>query len=226
MLNLGTLTVPLLRSFEPRIAYYKTFGSLAKSMLIISSFFIVWDIGFTEWGVWGFTPAYLSGIYLFGLPLGEYLFFITVPFACIFIYKCMELFFPKGIITANLAGKISQLLIPFCLAVGILSYDKSYTASTFILLGLSLIYVSWIAKCSWLPRFYESYAVSLIPFFLKNGILTGSFLETQVVWYNNNENLRIRLGTIPFEDVFYGMLLILGTLFFYERFEATRKSRL
>lgn len=154
-----------MRSFEPKIAYYKTFGSLAKAMLIVSGFFLVWDIWFTELAVWGFTPAYLSGIYLFGLPLGEYLFFITVPFACIFIYKCLELFFPKGIITAKFAGKISQLLIPFSLAVGLISYDKSYTASTFILLGLALIYVTWIAKCSWLPRFYESYAISLIPFF-------------------------------------------------------------
>ena len=226
LLNLATLSVPLIRSFEPRVAYYKSFGSLAKAMLTVSGFFIVWDIWFTELGVWGFTPAYLSGIYLFGLPLGEYLFFITVPFACIFIYKCLELFFPKGIITSKLAGKISQLLIPFSLAVGIISYDKIYTASTFILLGIALIYVSWIAKCSWLPRFYESYALSLLPFFLKNGILTGSFLESEVVWYNNSENLGIRIGTIPFEDIFYGMLLILGTLYLYEKFEASRKSRL
>jgi len=77
-----------------------------------------------------------------------------------------------------------------------------------------------------LPRFYESYIIALLPFFLKNGILTGSFLESQVVWYNNEENLGMRLGTIPFEDVFYGMLLILGIVYFYEKFEATRLSRL
>ena len=125
LLNLGTLSVPLLRSFESRIAYCKTFGSLAKAMLIVSGFFLVWDIWFTELGVWGFTPAYLSGIFLFGLPLGEYLFFITVPFSCIFIYKCLELFFPKGIITPKLAGKISQLLIPF-------SLDRCNTRHVFI----------------------------------------------------------------------------------------------
>jgi lycopene cyclase domain-containing protein len=138
----------------------------------------------------------------------------------------MELFFPDGLMSPKVAAKISQLLIPFSLVVGIMSLDKLYTAATFILLGVALIYVAWIAKSHWLPRFYESYIIALLPFFLKNGILTGSFLESQVVWYNNEENLGIRLGTIPFEDVFYGMLLILGIVYFYEKFEATRLSRL
>ena len=138
----------------------------------------------------------------------------------------MELFFPDGIISVAVANRISQLLIPFTLVVGLMSLDKLYTAATFLLLGVALIYVAWIARSAWLPRFYESYSIALIPFFLKNGILTGSFLESQVVWYNNVENLGIRLGTIPFEDIFYGMLLILGIVFFYEKFEATRKCRL
>lgn len=226
LLNLFTLSVPLIRSFEPRIAYYKSFGSLGKAMLIWSGFFLIWDIWYTDLGVWGFTSDYLSGVELFGLPLGEYLFFITVPFACVFIYKCMELFFPDGIMSVAVANKVSQLLIPFTLVVGLMSLDKLYTAATFLLLGVALIYVAWIARCTWLPRFYESYIIALLPFFLKNGILTGSFLESQVVWYNDAENLGIRLGTIPFEDIFYGMLLILGIVYFYEKFEATRKRRL
>lgn len=49
-----------------------------------------------------------------------------------------------------------------------------------------------------------------------NGILTGSFIADEVVWYNNNENMAFRLGTIPFEDVFYGMALLLLNTAIYE----------
>jgi len=65
-------------------------------------------------------------------------------------------------------------------------------------------------------RFYLSYAVILIPFFIINGILTGSWIDGEVVWYNNHENLNVRIGTIPVEDIFYGMLLIWLNVAVYE----------
>ena len=224
ILNAFTISFPLIRSFESKVAYYKGFPSLFKSMAIVSGFFLVWDIWFTEMGVWGFTPEYLSGIALFGLPLGEYLFFITVPFACLFIYECMRYFFPDGLLKPAGAQYVSAFLLLLCTALGAYSIVEGlwYTGSTFVLLGLFTAYAQYVVKAKWLPRFYESYLPCLVPFFIKNGVLTGSFLATQVVWYNNAENLGIRLGTIPFEDIFYGMLLVMGTVHFYEKFEATR----
>jgi lycopene cyclase domain-containing protein len=59
----------------------------------------------------------------------------------------------------------------------------------------------------------------LIPFFIVNGVLTGSFITDQVVWYNNDENLSIRLFTIPIEDVIYAFTLILTNLYLTNFFQ-------
>ena len=64
-------------------------------------------------------------------------------------------------------------------------------------------------------KFYRAYLVSLIPFFIVNGLLTC----IPVVTYNNNENLGIRLGTIPVEDTIYLLLLLLMNIVIYEFFK-------
>ncbi len=186
-------------------------------MLFTNVFFLVWDVIFTHMGVWGFNPRYLSGIELFGLPLGEYLFFITVPYACLFIYRTLNYFITKDLL-AGYTKHISNFLIGFSFALAAVFYNNWYTLTTFAFLGTFITYLQFSAKVTWLGRFYLAYAVCLLPFFIVNGILTGTGIEEQVVWYNDDENLGKRIGTIPFEDIFYGMLLILMTVFWYERF--------
>ena len=74
-------------------------------------------------------------------------------------------------------------------------------------------------------NFLISYFFHLSPFLIINGILTDgnfdfNFSTDPVVWYNNNENLSIRLITIPIEDFFYSMLLLLMNVTFYEKFKS------
>jgi lycopene cyclase domain-containing protein len=108
--------------------------------------------------------------------------------------------------------------------LAIIYIKRAYTAVNFMVSAL-LIGLVLVQKPEILRGFYLSYLVILIPFGLVNGILTGSFIEEQVVWYNDYENLGIRLGTIPVEDIFYGMSLILLTHFLMETFRNRASGR-
>ncbi len=63
-----------------------------------------------------------------------------------------------------------------------------------------------------LNTFFITFLIILIPFGIVNGILTGSFIAEPVVIYNDTENLGIRLGTIPIEDIGYAFSMLLMSL--------------
>lgn len=207
-LDLLSISLPFIYSFYSPAPFYKKWKHLWIAILFPALFFIVWDEWFTQMGVWGFNPRYLTGIYIGSLPLEEVLFFICIPYACVFTYHALNYLVKKDYFGPH-QSKISWVLISGLIIVGTIHFDKWYTAVTFFLLAGYLIVLTVFIKPGYLGRFYFSYLFILIPFFIVNGILTGSFIEEQVVWYNDSENLGIRMGTIPFEDTFYGMLLIL-----------------
>lgn len=149
-----------------------------------------------------------------GLPLEEILFFLTVPFACIFIYACLN-YYVKWQLNPVIARIISNLLIGISITLLILNYTKLYTAVTFGLLAVLVILLLYYFKVQWLNRFYMAFVVSLIPFYIVNGLLTA----TPVVLYNDAQNMGIRAGTIPFEDHFYSMALLLMNVGFFEYFK-------
>lgn len=215
LLNLLTVSFPLVRSFENRVQYYKKWYALFPSIILTGAFFLIWDHWFTVIGVWEFNPRYILGIYFFELPLEEWLFFLTVPFACVFIHEVLKYFVPKDVFSP-VAKPITFVLIVLFLLIGLFNLDKWYTSVNFLVASAALLIHYFVFKTSVLGRFYLTYLVSLIPFLLVNGILTGSFIEEQVVKYNDMENLSIRIFTIPIEDTVYSMTLLLMTISFYE----------
>jgi lycopene cyclase domain-containing protein len=217
-LDIVSFIVPFLFSFYPKANFSKKWKYVLPAILITAIIFIVWDEVFTQMGVWGFNPRYTTGIRIFSLPLEEVLFFFCIPYACIFTYFALTYLVEKDHLFPH-QELISSVLIFVMLIGGIFYMDKWYTSITFFITGLFLAYQMLKLRPRYMGRFYFAFIFILIPFFIVNSILTGSFIEEPVVWYNDNENLGLRLGTIPIEDMFYGMLLILMSITLAEEFE-------
>ena len=73
--------------------------------------------------------------------------------------------------------------------------------------------------------FFPVFLVLLIPFFIVNGFLTGSWINEQVVWYNDAENLGIRIGTVPIEDSVYALTMLLTIFVLMEKFKEKYPSK-
>jgi len=213
LINILTCFFPIILSFDKKVGFYKKWKFILPGLLISGSLYLIWDYIFTIQNVWAFNPSYILGIKILNLPIEEILFFITVPFACIFIFECLVVYFnPK--ISPKISRAITYTLILGCVVLLFIYHDRLYSLINFSTLLLVLIYTLLMPIKLDMGQFYLAYLVSLVPFYIVNGILTA----IPIVAYANTENMGLRIGSIPFEDHFYSMSLILLNLLFYQYF--------
>ena len=216
LINLGAIAIPFLFSFHPRLRFDRHWRATLIAIGVVGLIFILWDVRFTAMGVWWFNDDHVIGWDLLGLPIEEWMFFVCIPYACLFTYHCFGRLLPSRLLDQP-SRIISAVLVVACLVAGLSNLDKWYTGVTFTALAITIAIVEWGLRPAWLTQFYISYLVLILPFFIVNGLLTGTGLQEPVVLYNDAENLGFRLLTIPVEDIFYGMLLILLNVVVLER---------
>ena len=222
LINFFSILFPLAYSFDKKVRYFTRWKYLFPALLIPAILFIAWDMYFTSIGVWGFNPRYLSGINIINLPIEEVLFFFCIPFASIFIYDVIK-FFNKGF-SPKVSSVISLVIILLSVGAAVIFHDRLYPLVTFISVAVFVFIMQFILKAGFIGRFYLSYLFILIPFLIVNGLLTGSFIHEEVVWYNSAEIMGIRINTIPVEDAFYGLLLLMMNVALYEGFMKKAKQ--
>jgi len=203
LIDFFTILFPFLLSFDKKVAFYKSWKPIFKGLLAGGLIFLIWDHFFTINNIWSFNPKYISGIHIASLPIEEVLFFILIPYACLFIWHCVEAYFPKTI-GLKFSKYVWIGLSLFSVLVLVTYHERMYTLVTFSLLLLISIYFTWKEK-PWHSSFIIAYIISLIPFFIVNGLLTS----IPIVLYNDMENVAFRWGTIPFEDSFYMLALLM-----------------
>lgn len=223
LIDVLSVIFPFAFSFEKKIAFFKQWKDMLPAMLFTATLFIVWDVWFTGMGIWSFNEKYVTGYHLINLPIEEWLFFICIPYSCVFIYECLLFYFKLR--EKNDWGW--KLLLPLgivLLAAGFMNSYKAYTFTAFTFCGLLLVLLYLLRNRLYhfhAAGFVYAYLISLVPFFIVNGLLTA----LPVVQYNDTENLGVRIYTIPVEDSFYGMLLLLCNIAGMEWLRGRRSNK-
>ncbi len=221
LLDALTILFPLILSFDKKVAYYKSWKYLIYGFLFVGIPFIIWDVIFTAMGIWGFNPTYLTGLTIGNLPIEEVLFFVVVPFSCTFIYACVKAYFPKLKLKGfNLLFYAALAIYSLFLVVN--AWDGWYTIIASLLAIATIPTIQKLKlRLDFLPL---SFLIALVPFFIINGVLTGTGIDSPIVWYNDLENTGMRFATIPYEDVVYGWTLIAGNIVVFEWFSSRKKK--
>ncbi|MFY0643328.1 MAG: lycopene cyclase domain-containing protein [Bacteroidia bacterium] len=209
-----SVSFPLTFSWDKRFNYFKKWTAVFVGCLAMMAIFIPWDIWFAKEKVWWFNHDYTLGKDIIHLPLEEWLFFIVIPFSCIFIYESINYFIPK-LMPLMLSRGLTIVSAASLGVLAILYQDGLYTFIVSIYTAVLLL-VSYVKKPTWMPNFWLMYVISWIPFLLVNGGLTGLFTTNALVNYNSTEITGFRIGTIPIEDGIYSLGMLLTVTWVYE----------
>ncbi|MBD3377024.1 lycopene cyclase domain-containing protein [candidate division KSB1 bacterium] len=211
LFNLVIILGPLALSFDRKVHFVTKWPKAFIASLITLIPFIMWDSLVTG-RHWWFNKNFTLDFRLLGLPLEEWLFFITVPFATMFIWQILNDYMRNRSAPRRW---LYTLLYLFTLP-GIFFWlqGKEYTALVSIALVLVAIF----------DRVLETHILErrqLYPFL---GILVGLILifngyltARPVVLYDPAFQLDFRIITIPIEDFFYGISHVLLSVIIYEK---------
>lgn len=221
LINLFTIAFPLAWSFEKNMFFFSKWKYAFTAIVLTSLVFIPWDMLFTYMNVWVFNLKYLSGVHIGNLPVEEYLFFITVPFASMFIYASLDFVLKKDPLEKYSKG-IATLLSSVLMLIALIHADRWHTLVSFLLAALLLLLNAWVLKSRFLGMFFIAFLIIQVPSLLVNGMLAGMLLDEPIIWYNPDDILGWRIITIPVEDTFYGLALVLMNITFYEALKMGR----
>jgi lycopene cyclase domain-containing protein len=203
LLNFLIIAVPAWYTPDKRTAYYRRLPALGFSIAVVSTCYLLWDILVTARGEWSFNSRYLTGVQMLNIPLEEFLFFITVPYSCLFIYEVV-LYATKSS-KLRLPASVVIAVILTLIAASLAFYPQGYTAkalaSCAFFLVLAFLFDRPLIESK---QYWIWLAICYVPFLIINTVLTA----LPVVEYNGKAIWGLRVGTIPLEDFFYNFAML------------------
>jgi len=215
LINAMIIAFPLSSTLLPiplgkEVRYQKRLPPLLISIAVVGLLFIAWDAYATASGHWHFNPDYVLAPRILALPIEEILFFVTVPFSCLFLYESSKRFLPSAPLSTPPRPFLA--LGALLLLSGPLALPQAYTAIAISVLGAVVMGVSLLLPSLWQDLHAWRYlALCFLMFLIFNQALTS----IPIVLYSDWAISGLRIGTIPVEDFLFNLSLLLSYLLVY-----------
>lgn len=169
--------------------------------------FILWDVWAANNGHWLFSDIYILKYRIFGLPIEEILFFLTVPIAMVYVWLVIIKYIPNKKTNKYIArlavGTIGLASLIFAVDNWQLGYTRSAGVVSFIV-SLALMF----NKIIYTSRFWIFQVIHAVLFLMFNTFLTA----LPVISYGVNSITGFRVGSIPIEDFLFSYILVSASI--------------
>jgi len=212
LFNLIVTVGPVVSQFNRQIKHISQWRLKLLTNGIVMIPYIIWDVLVTG-SHWHFNKAYTLDFRLFGLPIGEWLFFITVPFGCLLVWETLsDAKLSTRLRPLRYVGTVLYIALP--IGIWVFSIGKQYTGLVLCCIGLvGLTDTLLRTKLLMQPKTYIYLGIVVGLILIFNGYLTAR----PVVLYGEAYQMGYRILTIPIEDFGYGFTLMLFNAMFYEK---------
>jgi lycopene cyclase domain-containing protein len=213
LLLLVYLIIPAILSLKSKVRFVFQLRYIFPAAVFSGAIFILWNIRFTELGIWNFNPNFLTGIEILKIPVEEWLALIIIPLSSAYIYEWLKIkleYFDKP-------NSFLALSLVIFITTGILAYSFRKNIFTFFTFFLTAIYLGYTVFRNRFKnhytKFYLTFIITLVPF-----IIVSALLNTMpVVVYNADHIIGVGVFGVPIEKIGYLFLLLLinTTIFEY-----------
>jgi lycopene cyclase domain-containing protein len=83
-------SLPFVLSFWRPLKFYRNLSALSITIFFIVIIYGAWDVFAVYRGHWYFDPEAVWGFRIINLPIEEVLFFVVIPFCCIFTWEAIK----------------------------------------------------------------------------------------------------------------------------------------
>jgi isorenieratene synthase len=214
LFNLIVIAGPFVCAQYPPTSFRGRWPAALLAACVVAVPFLVWDVLVTG-RHWTFNEAYARHR-LLGLPLGEWLFFVTVPLACAYTWEMLT----GGVDPAPVGRRWMSWVAAVPLAmVGLVVWatGREYTAVACGALAMAVILDGTAPSPIVLHRRFPLFTALVVGF---TAVFNGYLTARPVVLYDARHQLDWRVGTIPIEDFVYGLALVIANVTLFERWRA------